>query len=148
MKDCLVYIRNESPFPLPALATPGSAGFDLQAVLEQEQVVVAPLQRVLVGTGIYLALPDGFEAQVRPRSGLALRDGITCLNTPGTIDADYRGEIKVLLVNVSDTPATISHGQRIAQIVFCALPAVRFCPVDALPNATSRNERGFGHSGE
>ncbi|MBQ9194379.1 MAG: dUTP diphosphatase, partial [Bacteroidales bacterium] len=111
-----VPIVNHSPYPCPAYATEQSAGMDLKANLE-ESLILKPLQRALVPTGLFMALPAGYEAQVRPRSGLAAKHGITVLNTPGTIDADYRGEVKVILVNLSDTPFEIVPGERIAQMV-------------------------------
>ena len=112
-----VRIINNSNNPLPAYATEGSSGMDLRANLN-EPLTLAPLERVMVPTGIFLELPHGYEAQVRPRSGLAIKQGLTCLNSPGTIDADYRGELKVILINLSAEHQVISHGDRIAQIVF------------------------------
>ena len=141
-----VKILNRSPHPLPAYATEGSSGVDLRAFLP-EAVTLAPLQRQLIPTGLFIELPLGYEAQVRPRSGLALKQGITCLNTPGTIDADYRGEIKVLLINLSDTPCIIQDGDRIAQLVVQCVERVEWIPTDQL-NETSRAEGGFGHTGK
>ena len=138
-------IINRSKHPLPAYATPLSAGMDLRADLT-EPITLAPLQRCLVPTGLYIALPPGYEAQVRPRSGLALKQGITVLNAPGTIDADYRGEIRVILVNLSDTPFVIQDGERIAQMVIAELPKVTLKLVDAL-GSSERGEGGFGSSG-
>lgn len=130
---------------MPTYATVQSAGLDLRANIE-EKITLMPMQRVLVGTGLYMALPAGYEAQVRPRSGLALKHGITVLNTPGTIDADYRGELKVLLVNLSDTPFEINDGERIAQMVVARHETVDFALVDTL-DETERGEGGYGHTG-
>ena len=141
-----VNIVNRSGQPLPAYATPLSAGMDLRACLESP-VTLAPLQRALVPTGLYLALPEGFEAQVRPRSGLAVKHGLTVLNTPGTIDADYRGEVKVILVNLSDTPFEILPGERIAQLVVARHERVEREPVDVL-DETERGAGGFGSTGK
>src|ERR1700756_3127541 len=116
-KDISVKIINRSSNPLPAYATAGSAGMDLRAELEQP-ITLGSLERCLVPTGLFIELPEGYEAQIRPRSGLAVKQGITCLNTPGTIDSDYRGEIKVILVNLGKEPQVIQHGDRIAQMVF------------------------------
>jgi dUTP pyrophosphatase len=145
---CLVAIRrlaHAEGLDLPAYATPLSAGVDLQAAIT-DPVVLRPEQRLLVPTGICIALPDTFEAQIRPRSGLALKNGVTCLNTPGTIDADYRGEIKVLLINHGQDPFTITRGMRIAQMVLA--PVIRFAwePCAELPDS-ERGEGGFGSTG-
>ena len=140
-----VKIVNHSPYPCPAYATPQSAGVDLKAHLAQP-VVLSPLQRALIPTGLYIALPAGFEAQVRPRSGLAAKHGITVLNTPGTIDADYRGEIRVILVNLSDEPFEIVPGERIAQMVIARHEQVEWEQVDQL-DATERGAGGFGSTG-
>ena len=129
--------------PLPAKATSQSAGFDLRA---RERSVLLPGARALVPTGIAIALPEGYEAQVRPRSGLAWKTGVTLANAPGTVDADYRGEVSVILVNLGDVPATIERGDRIAQLVVQRLPRVRLEEVDSLP-ATERGAGGFGHTG-
>ena len=129
----------------PAYATPQSAGMDLRANIE-EPITINPMERVLIGTGLYIALPIGYEAQVRPRSGLALKHGITVLNTPGTIDADYRGEIKVLLVNLSKDPFTVNVGERIAQMVIARHEQGEFIVVDEL-DETERGEGGYGHTG-
>lgn len=139
-------IINRSPNPLPAYATTGSSGMDLRAWLEQP-LELAPLERTLVPTGIHIGLPEGWEAQVRPRSGLALKQGLTCLNTPGTIDADYRGEIKVILINLSDTVQVVQNGERIAQLVFQQVEKIIWNAVDSLED-TDRNQGGFGHSGK
>ena len=141
-----VKIVNHSPYPCPAYATPLSAGLDLKAHLEQP-VVLQPLQRALVPTGLFIALPAGFEAQVRPRSGLAAKHGITVLNTPGTIDADYRGEIKVILVNLSNEPFEIVPGERIAQMVIARHEQVEWEQVEEL-DATERGAGGFGSTGK
>jgi dUTP pyrophosphatase len=132
--------------PLPERATALSAGFDLRASLT-EALVIPPLGRALVPTGIALALPSGYEAQVRPRSGLAWKTGLTLLNSPGTVDADYRGEVKVVVVNLGDAPATIRRGERIAQLVVHRLPEVSFEAVAELA-PTRRGAGGFGHTGE
>ncbi|RME81968.1 MAG: dUTP diphosphatase [Zetaproteobacteria bacterium] len=131
--------------PLPAYATPHAAGLDLRAAVEDEIVLHAG-ERALVPTGIAIALPQGYEAQVRPRSGLALKHGITVLNAPGTIDADYRGEIKVILVNLGDAPFVIRRGERIAQLVVAPVAHVRWLEVEALPE-TERGAGGFGSTG-
>ena len=141
-----VPIVNHSPFPCPAYATPQSAGVDLKANLE-EPITLQPLQRTLVPTGLFMALPAGFEAQVRPRSGLAAKHGITVLNTPGTIDADYRGEIKVILVNLSNEPFEIVPGERIAQMVIARHEQVEWEQVEEL-DATERGAGGFGSTGK
>ena len=140
-----VKIVNTSRHPLPGYATPLSAGMDLHASLEAP-VTLAPMQRALIPTGIRIELPAGYEAQVRPRSGLAIKYGLTVLNTPGTIDADYRGEICVILANLSDTPFTVYGGGRIAQLVVTRCEHVEWQPVDAL-DETARGCGGFGHTG-
>ena len=137
-----VKILNKSAYPAPAYATELSAGMDLKADI-QEPVILAPLKRAMIPTGLSIALPAGFEAQVRPRSGLAAKHGITVLNTPGTIDADYRGEIKVILVNLSDEAFTINPGERIAQMVIARHEHVEWEEVEAL-DETSRGKGGFG----
>ena len=141
-----VKIVNHSPYPCPAYATSQSAGVDLKANLEKS-VTLQPLQRTLVPTGLFIALPAGFEAQVRPRSGLAAKHGITVLNTPGTIDADYRGEIKVILVNLSQEPFEIVPGERIAQMVIARHEQVEWEEVEEL-DATERGTGGFGSTGK
>lgn len=140
-----VQIINKSHHALPAYATGLSAGMDLRANIT-EPIVLKPLQRCLVPTGLSIALPEGYEAQVRPRSGLALKKGITVLNSPGTIDADYRGEIGVILVNLSDTDFVIEDGERIAQMVVARYEQVEWEEVETL-SETERGEGGFGHSG-
>jgi dUTP pyrophosphatase len=132
--------------PLPRPATRQSAGMDLRACVD-ETVVLEPGSRAVVPTGIAIALPEGYEAQVRPRSGLASKVGLTLLNTPGTIDADYRGEIRVILVNHGDAPVTVKRGERVAQMVFHKLPRLIFEEVETLPE-TERGAGGFGHTGE
>lgn len=140
-----VQIINRSKHPLPAYATPLSAGMDLRANLS-EPLTLAPMQRCLVPTGLYIALPPGFEAQVRPRSGLALKKGVTVLNSPGTIDADYRGEICIILINLSDEPFVIEDGERIAQIVVARHEQAAWEEVEVL-DETRRGTGGFGHTG-
>lgn len=141
-----VRIINKSHHPLPQYATSDSAGMDLRANLD-EPVVLKPLERCLIPTGLYVALPEGAEAQIRPRSGLALKKGITVLNSPGTIDADYRGEICIILVNLSSEPFEIRDGERIAQMVVARYERACWKAVDML-DETERGEGGFGHSGE
>jgi len=141
-----VKIINQSAHSLPAYATPGSAGMDLKANIP-ETVCLQPMERQLIPTGIFIELPAGYEAQVRPRSGLALKQGITCLNSPGTVDADYRGELKVILINLSGTEQLIHPGDRIAQMVVSQVEKVDWQPVTEL-NQTLRNEGGFGHTGK
>ena len=141
-----VEIINKSRHPLPAYATPLSAGMDLRANLDQP-IVLKPLQRCLVPTGLYIALPAGYEAQVRPRSGLAIKKGIGVLNAPGTIDADYRGEICVILVNLSPDDFLIEDGERIAQLVVARHEQVTWNEVDTLDD-TERGAGGFGHTGK
>lgn len=140
-----VKIINKSNNPLPEYSTPQSAGMDLRANIE-DSIDIDPLCRVLIPTGIYIELPEGYEAQVRPRSGLALKHGITVLNSPGTIDADFRGEICVILVNLSNVPFTIACGTRIAQLVFAKCEQAELVEVEEL-NSTERGEGGFGHTG-
>ena len=140
-----VQIINKSHHPLPAYATPLSAGMDLRANLD-EPIVMRPLQRCLVPTGLYIALPAGYEAQVRPRSGLAIKRGISVLNAPGTIDADYRGEICVILINLSGDDFVIEDGERIAQMIIARHEQVAWEEVDVL-SETERGAGGFGHTG-
>ena len=141
-----VQVINKSKHPLPAYATSLSAGMDLRANLD-EPIVLKPLQRCLVPTGLYIALPEGYEAQVRPRSGLALKKGIGVLNAPGTIDADYRGEICVILVNLSSEDFVVEDGERIAQMVVARHEQVRWSEVEVLDD-TERGAGGFGHTGK
>ena len=140
-----IKIVNTSHHPLPEYATPMSAGLDLRANLDAP-LKLQPMQRCLVPTGLRIALPQGYEAQVRPRSGLALKHGITVLNAPGTIDADYRGEIGVILINLSQDSFVINDGERIAQLVIAAYEQAEFEAVESL-DQTERGEGGFGHSG-
>ena len=142
----VVKIVNESGNPLPAYATAGSAGMDLCAHIH-ESVVLEPLERRLIPTGLFIELPTGYEAQIRPRSGLALKQGITCLNSPGTIDADYRGEIGVILINLSNEIQVLSPGDRIAQMVIAPVMQISWEPVAEL-TATSRGTGGFGSTGK
>ncbi|MBR3472397.1 MAG: dUTP diphosphatase [Prevotella sp.] len=140
-----IKVVNRGHQQLPAYATPQSAGMDLRANLD-EPVVLHPLERRLIKTGLHIALPQGYEAQVRPRSGLALKHGITVLNTPGTIDADYRGEIGVCLVNLSQEDFTVNDGERIAQMVIARHEQAEFEVVDEL-DETERGQGGYGHTG-
>jgi dUTP pyrophosphatase len=141
-----IQIVNKSHHPLPQYATTGASGMDLRANLETP-LFLEPMDRVLVPTGLFLAIPQNFEAQIRPRSGLAIKQGLTCLNTPGTIDADYRGELKVILINLSKETQTINDGDRIAQMVFCAIETAIFETVVELAT-TERGAGGFGHTGK
>ena len=140
-----VKVINRSRHPLPQYATSLSAGMDLRACLEAP-VTLKPLQRCLIPTGLYIALPEGYEAQIRPRSGLALKKGLTLLNAPGTVDADYRGEIGVILVNLSDQEVTVEDGERIAQMVIACYEHTAWQPVEVLED-TLRGAGGFGHTG-
>jgi dUTP pyrophosphatase len=140
-----IQIINKSNNELPQYATLGSSGMDVRAFIEQ-QIELQPLERYAVPTGLYIAIPQGYEIQVRPRSGLALKNGITCLNTPGTIDSDYRGEIKVILINLSNQSQIIVNGDRIAQLVLQKTESIIWEATQEL-NSTQRNEGGFGHSG-
>lgn len=140
-----IRVINKGRQPLPEYATAQSAGLDLRANIE-EAIVLNPMERKLVGTGLFMALPPGYEAQVRPRSGLALNHGITVLNSPGTIDADYRGELKVLLVNLSNKPFVVNEGERIAQLVIAKHEKAEFKLVEELDD-TERGAGGYGHTG-
>ena len=140
-----IKVVNRGHQPLPAYATPQSAGMDLRANLN-EPVTLHPMERRLIPTGLHIALPEGFEAQVRPRSGLALKHGLTVLNSPGTIDADYRGEIGVVLINLSHQDFVVNDGERIAQMVIARHEQGDFVVVDEL-DATERGEGGYGHTG-
>ncbi len=140
-----VKIINKSKHAMPQYATPLSAGMDLRANID-EPITIGSLERVMVPTGIFIALPEGYEAQIRPRSGLAAKHGVTVLNTPGTIDADYRGEIKVILVNLSSEPFVIEDGERVCQMVIARHEHVEWKEVDAL-DETERGAGGFGHTG-
>ena len=140
-----VKVINKSGGALPAYATPLSAGMDVRACLDAP-VILKPLERALIPTGLYLEIPAGYEVQVRPRSGLAAKKGITVLNAPGTIDADYRGEVKVILVNLSEEPFTIGNGERIAQLVLARHECIEWESVEEL-SASERGEGGFGSTG-
>lgn len=146
MQHKLVKIINTSNNPLPEYATPGSSGMDLRAFLP-EPVVLAPMERALIPTGLFMELPENTEAQVRPRSGLAIKQGITCLNSPGTVDADYRGELKVILINLSSEPQTIHSGDRIAQMVIQQVEKISWQPVNSLEDSV-RGTGGFGSTGK
>lgn len=145
MNTTKIKIINKSNNPLPAYASEGSAGLDLRAFIS-EPIVLKPLQRIAVPTGLFIELPQGFEAQIRPRSGLALKSGISVLNSPGTIDSDYRGEIKVILVNLSADDFKIESGDRICQMVIARHEYAEFIEVESL-DSTERGDGGFGHSG-
>lgn len=140
-----VRVVNKSSYPVPAYATEKSAGMDLKADIT-EPITLGPLERAMVPTGLYMALPDGTEAQVRPRSGLAAKCGISVLNAPGTIDADYRGEVKVILVNLSNEPFVVNPGERIAQLVIAKYEKIEWDEVEVL-DETERGEGGFGSTG-
>lgn len=146
MSKVKVRIINQSTNPLPEYATHGSAGMDIRANL-QSPVSIKPMERLLIPTGIFIELPDNYEAQVRPRSGLAIKHGLTCLNSPGTVDADYRGELKVILINLSNEDHIIQHGDRIAQMVVHKVERVKWKAVEKISD-TSRGEGGFGHTGK
>ena len=141
-----IKIINQSSNPLPEYATSGSSGMDLRANLNEAQTL-QPLERTLIPTGLFIELPENYEAQVRPRSGLAIKQGITCLNTPGTIDADYRGEIKVIIINLSQEPQVIQHGDRIAQMVIQPVEKAVWVTTEKL-ESSERNAGGFGHTGK
>lgn len=145
MKSVNIRIINQSAFELPQYATQDASGVDLRANLDSE-VHLQPFERLLIPTGLFLEIPSGYEAQVRPRSGLAIKNGLTCLNSPGTIDADYRGEVKVILINLSNQTQTIRPGDRIAQMVFQSVVKANFENVSII-NTTQRGEGGFGHTG-
>lgn len=146
MADLKIKIINTSKHALPEYATPGASGMDLRASLQQH-VKLQPLERQLIPTGLFIELPEGYEAQIRPRSGLAIKHGLTCLNTPGTIDADYRGEIKIILINLSNEVQTIHNGDRIAQMVIAKTEKAIWEEVDEL-NKSQRDAGGFGHTGK
>jgi dUTP pyrophosphatase len=145
MQTVPVNIVNTSSNPLPGYATPGSAGMDIRANLTGP-VTLQPMERNLISTGLFIELPEGYEAQIRPRSGLALKQGITCLNSPGTVDSDYRGELKVILINLSNTAQQINHGDRIAQMIIAKTEKAALVLVQQLNNSL-RGEGGFGHTG-
>ncbi|MCY7311639.1 MAG: dUTP diphosphatase [Chitinophagaceae bacterium] len=146
MSTIEIKIINHSSNPLPEYATPGSSGMDIRANLATPQSL-QPFERALIPTGLFIELPDGYEAQIRPRSGLAIKQGITCLNTPGTIDADYRGEIKIILINLSQQEQVIQSGDRIAQMIIQQVDKGMWKEVDEL-EVTGRNAGGFGHTGK
>jgi dUTP pyrophosphatase len=146
MEPISVNIINHSDNPLPAYATEGSSGMDIRSFLDAP-ITLQPLERTLIPTGLHIELPYGFEAQIRPRSGLAIKQGITCLNTPGTIDSDYRGEIKVILVNLSNEPQVIENRERIAQMIIAKVTRCELVLSKEL-NITIRGEGGFGHTGK
>ena len=145
MNEIIIKIINTSDNELPGYATPGAAGMDLRAFIK-EPVILKSLERRLIPTGLFIEIPDGYEAQVRPRSGLAIKHGLTCLNSPGTVDSDYRGELKVILINLSQEEHIIENGDRVAQMVFSKVQKAALQPVTVL-GATIRNEGGFGHTG-
>ena len=142
-----VKVVNKSNNPLPAYETKNSAGMDLRAYLPDGPITLQPMQRAMIPTGLYIEIPEGYEGQVRPRSGLAIKFGITVLNTPGTIDADYRGELKQILINLSDQPFVINNGDRIAQIIFARCEQAEMVEVESL-SETERGAGGFGHTGK
>ena len=146
MPKIKVKIINQSGNALPGYATEGSAGMDVRANIPQS-ILLKPLERQLVPTGLFIELPKGFEMQVRPRSGMAIKQGITCLNSPGTIDSDYRGEIKIILINLSQEDQTIQPGDRIAQLIGGRVDKVKWKQVKEI-NTTKRNKNGFGHTGK
>lgn len=141
-----IKIINTSTNPLPHYATSGASGMDIRANINTT-ITLQPLERTLIPTGLFVEIPLGYEAQIRPRSGLAIKQGITCLNTPGTIDADYRGEIKIILINLSNQAVSIQHGDRIAQMIFAKVEQVQLIPVQTI-NETLRGDGGFGHTGK
>lgn len=146
MYDVKIKIRNSSENPNPAYATVGSAGMDLRAWLP-EPVTLKPMERKIIPTGLFFEIPEGYEVQVRPRSGMAIKHGITCLNSPGTVDSDYRGEVKVILINLSSEAYTINSGDRIAQMIVAKVEKTFFTPVTELQES-ERGEGGFGHTGQ
>ena len=146
MQNISINIINQSTNQLPDYATTGSAGMDLRADLK-DAIVLQSLERALIPTGLFIELPEGYEAQIRPRSGLAIKFGLTCLNTPGTIDSDYRGEIKVILINLSTEAQTIHHGERIAQMIVSPVTKADLILVQQI-NSTVRDKGGFGHTGK
>jgi dUTP pyrophosphatase len=146
MQTVHVKIINRSSNPLPAYETAGSAGMDLRADLESP-LSLLPFERSLIPTGLFIELPHGYEAQIRPRSGIALKQGITCLNSPGTVDSDYRGELKIILINLSNIVQIINHGDRIAQMIIAKTERAELMVVSGL-NVSQRGEGGFGHTGK
>jgi dUTP pyrophosphatase len=145
MQEILINIINTSTNPIPSYATTGSSGMDIRAYIDNT-IILQPLERHLVPTGLFIELPEGYEAQIRPRSGLAIKQGITCLNSPGTVDSDYRGELKVILINLSNTEQLINNGDRIAQMIIAKTEKAQLFLVQQLNN-TKRGEGGFGHTG-
>ena len=145
MSSIEIKIINISDNPLPDYATAGSSGMDIRANLS-ESIEMSPMERILIPTGIFLEIPYGYEVQIRPRSGMAIKNGITCLNTPGTIDSDYRGEIKIILINLSLEQQVINHGDRIAQMIVQKVEKAIWVETKKI-NVTERNEGGFGHTG-
>lgn len=146
MPEIEIKIINKSANPLPDYATANSSGMDLRANLG-ESLTLSPMERILIPTGLFMEIPPGYEAQIRPRSGLAIKQGITCLNTPGTIDADYRGEIKIILINLSTEDQVIEPGDRVAQMVIQQVEKARLIETIEI-NVTQRNAGGFGHTGK
>ena len=146
MAEIEVKIINQSANSIPEYATAGSSGMDLRANLTTSQVI-QPMERLLIPTGLFIELPEGYEAQIRPRSGLAIKQGITCLNSPGTIDADYRGEIKIILINLSNEEQVIQPGDRIAQMIIQSVEKCKWVQVEEI-TSTDRNAGGFGHTGK
>lgn len=146
MSQIRIPIINQSANDYPAYATSGASGMDIRAAID-EPVVLKPLERALVPTGLFVEIPQGYEIQIRPRSGLAIKQGITCLNTPGTIDADYRGEIRVILINLSAEEQILQPGDRIAQMVLQKVEQIEWIPVDSL-QASERGVGGFGSTGK
>ena len=146
MAEIGVKIINQSANSIPEYATAGSSGMDLRANLTTSQVI-QPMERLLIPTGLFIELPEGYEAQIRPRSGLAIKQGITCLNSPGTIDADYRGEIKIILINLSNEEQVIQPGDRIAQMIIQSEEKCKWVQVEEI-TSTDRNAGGFGHTGK
>ena len=147
METLKVKIINRSHHPLPAYATPGSAGMDVRAFLPDGPVVLGPLERKLIPTGLYMQLPKGYECQIRPRSGLAIKHGISLVNTPGTVDSDYRGEVSVIMINLSEEPVTISDGDRICQMIVAPVMHVIWQDAGDSLSQTDRGDGGFGHTG-
>ena len=146
METIKVKIINKSHHQLPAYATPGSAGMDVRAYLPDASVVLGPMERALIPTGLYMELPHGYECQIRPRSGLAIKHGISLVNAPGTVDSDYRGEIGVILINLSDKPFTVNDGERVCQMVIAPYTRVDWENVNRI-DSTERGDGGFGHTG-
>lgn len=145
MERLEVVVKKKDGVTLPTYATESSSGLDLEAFLN-EPVVIEPFARALIPTGIFIGIPDGFEAEIRPRSGIAHKFGVTVLNTPGTIDSDYRGEVKILLINLGNQPFRVENGDRIAQMIFKSVVTINWRPVDELPD-TARGQGGFGSTG-